>query len=272
VRNPLRVLHNWSKVTRFSVNLNKFALLRNARGGSQPDVLAMGRRCLAGGAHGLTVHPRPDERHTRPGDVRALGQLVRAFPGAELNVEGNPSTQYLDLVLEVRPHQATLVPDAPDQLTSDHGWDVVATRGRLAPVVETLKAAGVRVSLFLDPDPVQVAAAASVGADRIELYTERWARAWGTPAQAAVLAEFAEAARLAGGRGLGVNAGHDLNLANLGAFLASVPGVLEVSIGHAFVCESFDYTIEGTLARYLATAGVERPLSTSAMNRSSPSK
>jgi pyridoxine 5-phosphate synthase len=239
-------------MTKLSINLNKFALLRNARGGSRPDLCALARRCLTGGAHGITVHPRPDERHIRPADVRALGELLRSFPGAELNVEGNPSRAYMDLVREVRPHQATLVPDAPTQLTSDHGWDVLASRDRLAPVVATLRAAGVRVSLFLDPDGRQIEAAATVGADRIELYTERWARVSGTPAQAPVLAEYAGAARLARDRGLGVNAGHDLSLTNLRAFLEAVPEVLEVSIGHAFVCESFDHTIEGTLARYLA--------------------
>jgi pyridoxine 5-phosphate synthase len=239
-------------VTKLSVNLNKFALLRNARGGSQPDVVAIARRCLAAGVHGITVHPRPDQRHTRPDDVRALGRLIRDFPGAELNVEGNPIGAYLDLVLEVRPHQATLVPDAPAQLTSDHGWDVPASARQLAPALVRLKASGIRVSLFLDPEPGQVDAAAQVGADRIELYTEAWARAFGTPQAPAVLERFAAAARRAQTRGLGVNAGHDLSLANLAPFLAAVPGVLEVSIGHAFVCESFDHTIEGTVARYLA--------------------
>ncbi len=238
-------------MTKLSLNLNKFALLRNARGGSQPDVAAIGRRCLRAGAHGLTVHPRPDERHTRPADVRALADLVRGFPGIELNVEGNPTPGYLELVLEVRPHQATLVPDAPQQLTSDHGWDVRAAGAELTPVLARLKAAGIRVSLFLDPDPAQAEAAARVGADRIELYTEGWARAFGTAAEAGALASYAATARRAQEVGLGVNAGHDLSLANLGQFLAGVPGVLEVSIGHAFVCEAFDHTLEGTIERYL---------------------
>jgi pyridoxine 5-phosphate synthase len=238
-------------VTKFSVNLNKFALIRNARGGSQPDVAAMGRRCLAAGAHGLTVHPRPDQRHTRPDDVRELARVVRAFPATELNVEGNPGDAYLDLVLEVRPHQATLVPDAPQQLTSDHGWDVVKRGRELVPVLARLKAAGVRVSLFLDPDPVQVDAAAKVGADRIELYTEGWARAFATPDAGRVLAGYADAASRAQALGLGVNAGHDLTLQNLGPFLDAVPQVLEVSIGHAFVCEAFDHTLEGTVERYV---------------------
>jgi pyridoxine 5-phosphate synthase len=238
-------------LTKLSVNLNKFALLRNARGGSQPDVAAIGRRCLRAGAHGITVHPRPDQRHTRPEDVRALVGLIREFPGAELNIEGNPVDAYLDLVLEVRPHQATLVPDAPQQLTSDHGWDVPAARAQLAPVLARLKAAGIRVSLFLDPDPAQAEAAARAGADRIELYTEGWARAFGTPSAGSIAAGYAATARAAQAAGLGVNAGHDLTLANLGPFLDAVPDVLEVSIGHAFVCEAFDHTIEGTVARYL---------------------
>ena len=238
-------------MTHFSVNINKFALIRNARGGNLPDIAVIGRRCLIAGAHGLTLHPRPDQRHARPDDVRTLATVVRAFPGAELNVEGYPDQRYLDLVLEVRPHQATLVPDHPGQLTSDHGWDVRVAGDRLVPIIGRLKSAGVRVSLFLDPEPAQVDAAAAVGADRIELYTEAWALAFGTSDQAPVLARYAAAARRAQERGLGVNAGHDLNLVNLGPFLAGVPGVLEVSIGHAFVCEAFDHTLEGTVARYL---------------------
>jgi pyridoxine 5-phosphate synthase len=242
-------------VTKFSVNLNKFALIRNARGGNLPDVAAIAQRCIARGVHGITVHPRPDERHTRASDVRVLSGLVRQHAGVEFNVEGNPSEGYLDLVLETRPHQATLVPDAPEQLTSDHGWNAVAEAGRLVPIVRRLKAAGVRVSLFLDADRTQVEAAARCGADRIELYTEAYAAAFGTGRQAAVLADYATAAARAQELGLGVNAGHDLNLQNLGPFLGSVPDVLEVSIGHAFVCEGFDYTLEGTVDRYLAIVG-----------------
>jgi pyridoxine 5-phosphate synthase len=237
-------------VTKFSVNLNKFALLRNARGGGLPDVVAIGTRCLRRGADGLTLHPRPDERHARPGDVRALAAVCAGFPGAELNVEGYPDQRYLDLVLEVRPAQATLVPDAPDQLTSDHGWDARAQLARLVPIVAQLKSAGVRTSLFLDPDLAQVEAAARTGTDRIELYTESWARAFGTPAASQVVEQFAAAARRASELGLGVNAGHDLNLQNLGPFLRAVPNVAEVSIGHAFVCEAFDHTLEGTVDRY----------------------
>jgi pyridoxine 5-phosphate synthase len=239
-------------VTKFSVNLNKFALLRNARGGNLPDVAAIADRCVRRGVHGLTVHPRPDERHARASDVRMLAQLVARHPQVELNIEGNPDARYLDLVLEVRPQQATLVPDAPEQLTSDHGWDAVREHERLSPIVRRLQAAGIRVSLFLDPDLAQVDAAARTGAERIELYTEAWARAFTTAEAPATLARFAAAARRAHEVGLGVNAGHDLNLENLGPFLQAVPGVLEVSIGHAFVCEAFDFTLEGTIDRYLS--------------------
>jgi pyridoxine 5-phosphate synthase len=239
-------------VTKFSVNLNKFALLRNSRGGNAPDMLAIARRCIERGVHGITVHPRPDQRHTRADDVRQLAALVHPRPAIELNVEGNPTNAYMKLVLETRPHQATLVPDAPGQLTSDHGWDLVAEGERVRPLIRRLSEAGIRVSLFLDPRLDQVEAAARVGADRIELYTEAYARAFGTVRQDAVVAEYAAAARKAQELKLGVNAGHDLNLQNLGPFLKAVPGVLEVSIGHAFVCECFDYTLEGTVDRYLA--------------------
>jgi pyridoxine 5-phosphate synthase len=241
--------------TAFSVNLNKFALIRNARGGNLPDVAAIARRCLARGAHGVTLHPRPDQRHARDQDVRQLAALVQQFPGAELNVEGNPTDRYLDLVLAARPAQATLVPDAPAQLTSDHGWDAVAERERLSAIVGRLRAGGIRVSLFLDPDLAQVEAAATTGADRIELYTEAYARGFAEARGSEAVAPYAAAARRAQALGLGVNAGHDLNLANLPALLAAVPGILEVSIGHAFICECFDDGLEATVDRYLAITG-----------------
>jgi pyridoxine 5-phosphate synthase len=239
-------------LTKFSINLNKFALLRNSRGGGLPDVTAIGKRCLVRGADGLTVHPRPDERHARAADVHALSRLCGEFAGSELNVEGYPDARYLDLVLAVRPAQATLVPDAPDQLTSDHGWDAKGQQAQLTSIVARLKAAGVRTSLFLDPDVDQVEAAARTGTDRIELYTESWARAFGTPSAARVLDTFAAAARRATQVGLGINAGHDLNLHNLRPFLTAVPNVHEVSIGHAFVCDALDFSLEGALARYVA--------------------
>ena len=239
-------------MTKFSVNLNKFALLRNARGGNLPDVTAIARRCLQRGVDGLTLHPRPDQRHARDQDVRDLAALVKGWPQVELNVEGNPTEHYLDLVRQVRPAQATLVPDAPEQLTSDHGWDVLRERDRLTAIVQRLRGDGIRVSLFLDPVPAQVEAAARVGADRIELYTEAYARGFSQGRGPEALVVYAAAARQAQQLGLGVNAGHDLNLANLGPLLRGVPGILEVSIGHAFVCEAFDFTLEGTVDRYLA--------------------
>lgn len=238
-------------MTKLSINLNKFALVRNSRGGKQPVVLDIAQRCLAGGADGITVHPRPDQRHARYSDVFDLARLLGQRAPAELNIEGAPAERFLEVVVEARPHQCTLVPDAPEQLTSDHGWNVVRDGSKLEPVLARLRAAGIRVSLFLDPDLAQVSAAAKLGVDRVELYTAPYAEAFGTPAQGSVLASYREAARLAQSLGLGVNAGHDLSLTNLGAFLREVPGVLEVSIGHAFICETFDFTLEGTLARYL---------------------
>ena len=245
------VLGSRAPVTKLSINLNKFALLRNSRGGKMPDVLDMARRCLAAGADGITVHPRPDQRHARYSDVRELSSLIRGQTGVELNVEGAPSEPFIDVVLEARPHQCTLVPDAPEQLTSDHGWDAVTNSARLGVVIARLQEAGIRVSLFLDPVLEQVAAAAETRADRIELYTAAYAEAFETD-PSAVVARYRDAARRASELGLGVNAGHDLNLKNLGYFLQHVPNVLEISVGHAFVCESFDFTLEGTLARYLA--------------------
>ncbi len=238
--------------TKFSINLNKFALLRNSRGGNRPDVVSVAARCVARGVHGITVHPRPDQRHARYSDVFDLAGLLAAHPEVELNVEGNPVDAFLHLVLKARPQQVTLVPDGATQLTSDHGWDVVGDDGRLKTVVQRLKSSGIRVSVFLDADLDQVQAAAQTGVDRIELYTEPYARAFATPTQNAVLVRFAAAASRAIACGLGVNAGHDLDQQNLGPFLRAVPGVAEVSIGHAVVCESLDAGLEATLDRYLA--------------------
>jgi pyridoxine 5-phosphate synthase len=238
-------------MTRFSVNLNKFALLRNARGTNKPELVAIARRCLAAGVHGITLHPRTDQRHVKYGDVADIDRLVRQHPGVELNVEGTLDERLLELVERVRPAQFTLVPDAPDQLTSDHGWDVDAHATELRQVIERLHRKGIRISLFVDPDPRQAAAARAVGADRVELYTHGFAAACGTAVQAAVTASFRETAAEALRAGLGVNAGHDLSLENLGHLLREVPKVLEVSIGHAFICECFDFGLEGTVARYL---------------------
>ena len=239
-------------MTKFSINLNKFALIRNSRGHDKPNLVVMARRCIARGADGITVHPRPDQRHTRYDDVPALAELVRASPPVEFNVEGNPVPAFVQLVLDACPHQVTLVPDADDQLTSDHGWDAVANADRLTDLVAQFAAAGIRTSLFMDPDERQIEAVARTGADRIELYTGPYAEAFDTSRFSDTTQSYARAAQFAQHAGLGVNAGHDLSLLNLGAFLRGVPNVLEVSIGHALVCESFDYGLEGTIDRYLA--------------------
>lgn len=237
--------------TAFSANLNKIALLRNTRDNGVPDLLALGRTCVRSGAGGLTVHPRPDQRHTRPGDVLELRALTNELH-VELNVEGFPADDFLGLVGESRPDQCTLVPDWPGQRTSDHGWDCAAHQEQLKRVVTRLKAANIRVSVFLDPEPAQVAHAAATGADRIELYTEPYARAFGTARQTEMLARYRDTAVAAQGLGLGVNAGHDLSLANLGVFLATVPQVLEVSIGHAMTAEALDLGMAETVRRYVA--------------------
>ena len=237
-------------MTKLSVNVNKIALLRNSRGTDHPNVKRMARRAITAGAHGITVHPRPDQRHIRYRDVYELSGLVDSYDDVEFNIEGNPSGDFLRLVKEVRPDQCTLVPDGPDQLTSDHGWNLDADGERLPPVVEQLHAAGVRVSLFMDPDEAQLDRVPATGADRIELYTERYARAFGTEDEDTVWERYARAATYAKSLGLGVNAGHDLNLRNLPRFL-TIPSVLEVSIGHAIVVDSFDHGFEGTVARYL---------------------
>ena len=238
--------------TALSVNLNKVALVRNTRHLGIPSVERAALLCLEAGAQGITVHPRPDARHIRADDVPALHSLVASRPGVEFNIEGNPFHNLMDFVLALRPQQCTLVPDSEGQFTSDHGWDFPADAARLQPVIAQAKAAGVRVSLFMDPRPEMMAAAREVGADRVELYTESYARAWGTGRQAEVLHGFAEAARAAQAAGLGVNAGHDLNRDNLTDFLRAVPGVQEVSIGHALVADALELGYAGAVKAYLA--------------------
>ena len=242
-------------VTKFSINLNKIALLRNSRGGNRPDLLSFAKRCVDLGVHGITVHPRPDARHTRYADVVDLARMVRSHSGLEFNVEGNPIPSFVELVLEVKPDQVTLVPDVETQLTSDHGWDAVREESRLGQLVETFRAARIRTSLFLDPDTKQVEAAARTGAERIELYTESYASAFGGELQDQVVHSFRQAAGLAGALGLGVNAGHDLSLDNLEFFLQHIPNVLEVSVGHAVICEALFLGLETTVARYLKVVG-----------------
>ena len=237
-------------MTSLSVNVNKFALLRNSRGREYPSVVGMARRAIEAGVQGITVHPRPDERHIRQSDVPQLATLVDENPGIEFNIEGYPTPEFLDLVVSNHPDQCTLVPDAPDQLTSDHGWQLEAHADTITPIIERLKRAGIRVSLFLDPVREEIDRARDVGTDRIELYTEPYAEAFGTDKENDEWARFADGAIYAQEVGLGVNAGHDLNLENLGRFL-TIPDILEVSIGHAIVVESFDHGFENTLDNYL---------------------
>jgi len=238
--------------TFLSVNLNKVALVRNTRHLGIPAVTFAAAVCLDAGAHGITVHPRPDGRHIRAQDVRELSELLRKeWPQAEFNIEGNPFQNLMEFVREFRPHQATFVPDSEDQFTSDHGWTFPADADRLRPLIAEAKALGVRVSLFMDPIPQQMAAAKEVGADRVELYTEGYAASRGTPNEQAVLARYVESARAAEAAGLGVNAGHDLSRDNLTAFLRAVRGVQEVSIGHAFIADALELGYAATTREYL---------------------
>ena len=238
-------------MTALSVNINKLALLRNSRGRNFPDLELFAQRLLSLGAHGITVHPRPDERHVRFADLPMLRQVVSRFPGTEFNIEGYPSDHFLQAVLAVKPHQCTLVPDAANQLTSDHGWDLRQHGDWLRAVVATLQQGGIRVSLFLDPDPALAPLAAQTGAERIELYTEHYAASFGSGEQSKVLARYRDTAAACMQLGLGVNAGHDLDLHNLASFL-TIPRISEVSIGHALIVECIEQGMPTVLARYLA--------------------
>ena len=237
--------------TALSVNVNKVALVRNTRHLGIPSVTRAATQCLQAGAHGITVHPRPDERHIRPQDVYELAELMKQWPRAEFNIEGNPTQNLLAFIRRVLPIQATFVPDSEDQFTSDHGWSFPQDAERLAPLIAECRALGVRVSLFMDPLPEQMAAAKAAGADRVELYTEPYAAAWGTPQHAVELKRYAAAAQAALDAGLGVNAGHDLNRDNLAAFVREVPGVLEVSIGHALIADALELGYAATVQAYL---------------------
>ena len=241
-------------MTILSVNVNKIALLRNSRGRNFPDVLLFVRRLIGMGVKGITVHPRQDERHVTRQDVVDITALLREFPGLEFNIEGYPSPEFMDLIVRARPAQCTLVPDAPDQLTSDHGWDVRVNAALLRNVLEQLRGLGVRSSLFLDPSVESVEQVREIGPDRIELYTEAYARAFGTPQEAAVFESYRAAAQRASELGIGLNAGHDLDLHNLARFL-QIPAILEVSIGHALVVESLEQGIDNVVRQYLAIAG-----------------
>ena len=236
--------------TALSVNLNKVALLRNTRHLGIPSVTRAATFVLEAGAQGLTVHPRPDERHIRAGDVTDLAALLQAWPHIEFNIEGNPFHNLMDVIRAVRPHQATFVPDTVGQFTSDHGWTFPDDAERLRPLIEETRVLGVRVSLFMDPIPEMMRAARDVGADRVELYTEAYASAWGTPRQAEALARYRAAAEAALAAGLEINAGHDLNRDNLSDFLREVPGVQEVSIGHALIADALELGYLETIRDY----------------------
>ncbi len=237
--------------TALSVNVNKVALVRNTRHLGIPSVTRAAVLCLRAGAHGITVHPRPDERHIRAQDVFEIATLMKDWPGREFNIEGNPFHNLMDFIRQVRPQQATFVPDAEGQFTSDHGWTFPQDAGRLRPLIAECRDLGVRVSLFMDPIPEQMAAARAVGADRVELYTEPYAASWGKTDQPAQLQRYAAAAQAALDAGLGVNAGHDLNRDNLTAFLREVPGVAEVSIGHALMADALELGYDATVRDYL---------------------
>ncbi len=233
-------------MTKLSVNINKFATIRNSRGGNNPDVVKAALDAERFGANGVTVHPRPDERHIRYADVRAIKPLLKT----EFNIEGNPREQkFVDLVLEVKPAQVTLVPDAEGQLTSNHGWDTIAHKDYLHEIIQTFKCAGIRTSIFVDADERMVEGAANTGTDRIELYTESYATNYATDKEAAI-EPYIKAATLANSLGLGINAGHDLDLRNLQYFAKNIPGLLEVSIGHALVCDAIYLGYENAVQMY----------------------
>ena len=237
--------------THLSVNLNKVALIRNTRHLRIPSLIRAANQCLEAGASGITLHPRPDERHIRAHDVADIASMMKDWPVKELNIEGTPLQNLMGFVRKYQPYQATFVPDSEGQFTSDHGWSPEHDSTKLRPLIAEAKALGVRVSLFMDAEASSMAWAKSVGADRVELYTEPYAAAWGTPQQSAQLKRFADAAQAAIDAGLQVNAGHDLNLANLTAFVQQVPGVQEVSIGHALIADALEMGYSETVKAYL---------------------
>lgn len=232
-------------MTKLSVNINKVATIRNARGGNCPDLLQVARDCEAFGADGITVHPRPDERHIRRSDVTSL----RAILNTEFNIEGYPSREFLDLVLRVRPAQVTLVPDKPDQLTSNAGWDTVKEQEFLHDILNDIRAAGIRSSIFINADAKMAEYAAKAGADRVELYTGPYAEMYSKNREAAI-APFVETAQQVRRLGIGLNAGHDLSLKNLNYFVSNIPWVDEVSIGHALICDALYMGFRDTIAAY----------------------
>ena len=242
--------------TALSVNVNKVALLRNTRHLGIPSVLRAAELCLQAGAQGITVHPRPDERHIRANDVYEIAALMKDWPDREFNIEGNPTQNLMNFVRDLTArglplHQCTFVPDSEDQFTSDHGWAFPQDAERLKPLIEQAKARNVRVSLFMDPIPEAMAHAKAAGADRVEFYTESYASAWASNKKSEALDRFTRSARAAAAIDLGVNAGHDLNRDNLREFLKTVPGLLEVSIGHALIADALELGYAATVKDYL---------------------
>jgi len=234
-------------MTRLSININKIATLRNSRGGNNPDLIKVALDCERFGAEGITVHPRPDERHIRYNDVFELKKVITT----EFNIEGNCQEQkFIDLVLANKPAQVTLVPDVLGQITSNHGWDTIKNQDYLKDMIQVFKSAGIRVSIFVDPVPAMVEAAATTGTERIELYTEAYAHQYPQGKEQAI-APYVAAAKIAQQAGLGINAGHDLDLQNLKYFAQNVPGLLEVSIGHALISDALYYGLENTIQMYL---------------------
>ncbi len=233
-------------MTKLSVNINKLATLRNARGGNMPDLIQSSKDIESFGAQGITIHPRPDERHIRYEDARELKEVVTT----EFNIEGNPIPKFVDLVLEVKPTQVTLVPDAEDAITSNAGWDTIKHKDFLKEVIATFRAEGIRTSIFVDPDTTMVESAAEIGTDRIELYTERFAHEFSKRNKKGIT-PFITAAKTAHAAGLGINAGHDLSLENIKFFKENIPNLLEVSIGHALICESIYLGLENVINMYL---------------------
>ncbi|MBK9565388.1 MAG: pyridoxine 5'-phosphate synthase [Saprospiraceae bacterium] len=233
-------------MTKLSVNINKVALIRNARGANYPDLVKIARDCEEFGAEGITIHPRPDQRHVRYDDIAPLKEVVTT----EFNIEGYPSPDFMELVIKNKPHQCTLVPDLPGALTSDNGWDTITHKNYLRDIVARLQDAGIRVSLFIDPVEDRLYAAKETGTDRIELYTGPFAHQFNISREQAVTS-FAEAAVICNKIGLGINAGHDLNLDNLSYFKKHISGLLEVSIGHALICDALYFGLKNTIQMYL---------------------
>ena len=238
-------------MTKLSVNINKIATLRNSRGGNNPDVVKAAIDIQNFGADGITVHPRPDERHIRYADVYELRKIIPIAIGTEFNIEGNPKEKkFIDLVLANKPEQVTLVPDAEGQLTSDHGWDTIKNKNYLVEIISVFKNAGIRVSIFVDPDVEMITGAKETGTDRIELYTEGYTRQYATNNKQKAIDAYVAAAKKANELGLGINAGHDLDLNNLKYFSENIPGLLEVSIGHALITDALYFGLENAVQLY----------------------